>query len=80
MKKNDIIIIVAVAIVAGILSLIIANLLFGGSKKFNLNAPIVQPVSSEFKSPDSQFFNKDSLDITKDITVEENSNNQPFSN
>ena len=80
MKKNDILIIAVVAVVAGLISLFVANFLFGGAKKFNLDAPTVQPISSEFKSPDTKYFNKESLDITKDITVQENSNNQPFSN
>ncbi len=80
MKKNDILIITVVAIVAGVFSFILANFLFGGAKKFNLDAPTVQPITAEFKTPDSKYFNKDSLDITKDITVEDNSNNKPFSN
>jgi hypothetical protein len=80
MKKNDILIIVVVAIVAGVFSFIVANFLFGGQKNYNLDAPTVQPITAEFKTPDTKYFNKDSLDITKDITVEDNSNNKPFSN
>lgn len=80
MKKNDILIISVVAVVAGVFSFVLANFLFGGQKNFNLDAPTVQPITAEFKTPDSKYFNKDSLDITKDITVEDNSNNQPFSN
>lgn len=79
MKKNDILIITVVAIVSGVFSFILANFLFGGAKKFNLDAPLVQPITAEFKNPDTKYFNKESLDITKDITVQENSNNQPFS-
>ena len=80
MKKNDILIISVVAVVAGVFSFVLANFLFGGQKNFKLDAPTVQPITAEFKTPDSKYFNKDSLDITKDITVEDNSNNQPFSN
>jgi hypothetical protein len=56
MKKNDILIIAVVAIVAGVFSFILANFLFGGDKKFNLDAPTVQPITAEFKTPDSQVF------------------------
>jgi flagellar basal body-associated protein FliL len=78
MKKNDIAIIVAVAIVSGIMSYVLANFLFGGKKAYQLKAPTVEPISAEFKQPDTAYFNRNSLDITKDITIGDSSNSQPF--
>jgi hypothetical protein len=79
MKKNDLVIIIAVAFVAGIFSIIIAGLIFGGEKNYKLEAPVVNPISSEFNSDGLKIYiNKDSLDITKDITVQDNANTQPF--
>lgn len=78
MKKNDILIIVAVAIFAGVFSYILAGFVFGGEQKYDLKAPEVQPISAEFKQPSEKFFNSDSLDITKDITVTNNDNTDPF--
>lgn len=78
MRKDDILIIFVVAIVAGIFSYIIAGFVFGGEQKYDLQSPEVQPISSEFKQPNEKYFNSDSLDITKDITVTNNDNTDPF--
>lgn len=78
MKKNDLLIIVAVAITAGIFSFAIANFFFGGAKKYTLTAPTVEPITAQFTAPSTKYFNQDSLDLTKDITVGDNANNQPF--
>ena len=80
MKKNDIAIIVAVAIVAGVFSFIVAKMIFGGEQKFSLTAPTVDAISADFKTPEKTYFNKDSIDLTKDITVQANDNNKPFNN
>ena len=78
MKKNDIAIIVIVAIVAGVFSFVIANFIFSKDKTYKLDAPTVQAITADFQLPDKKYFNKESLDLTKDITVQINSNNQPF--
>ncbi len=79
MKKNDILIIVVVAIVAGVFSFVVAGMLFGGNKKYTLTAPTIKPISAEFNTDSIKpYINSDSLDITKDITVQNNANNQPF--
>ncbi|HOR23547.1 hypothetical protein KBB76_01220 [Candidatus Saccharibacteria bacterium] len=78
MKQRDIVIIVAVAIVSGIFSFAIAKFMFGGEKIYKLTAPTVEPISSEFKLPNEQYFNKQSLNPTKNITIGDSSNTAPF--
>ncbi|HUD03738.1 MAG TPA: hypothetical protein VMR51_03035 [Patescibacteria group bacterium] len=78
MKQKDIIIIVAIAVISGIFSFAIANFLFGGQKAHKLTAPSVQAISSDFKLPDSTYFNKRSLDLTKNITIGDSTNPAPF--
>ena len=78
MKQKDIVIVVAVAIISGIFSFAIAKFMFGGEKIYKLTAPTVEPISSEFKLPDEQYFNKYSLNPTKDITIGDSSNATPF--
>ena len=78
MKQKDLIIIVAVAVVAGIFSYVIANFIFGGEKSYKLTAPTVQPITAEFKQPDQAYFNTNSLNPTKNITIGDSTNNQPF--
>lgn len=79
MKKNDIAIIVAVAIVAGVFSFIVAKMIFGGDQKYSLTAPTVDVISAEFNT-DTVYLNDKSIDLTKDITVQSNDNSQPFNN
>lgn len=78
MKQKDIIVIVAIAIVSAIFSYVMANFIFGGEKAYKLTAPTVDPISAEFKLPDERYFNKDSLNPTKDITIGDSSNSAPF--
>jgi archaellin len=78
MKQKDIIVVVAIAIVSAIFSYVIANFIFGGEKAYKLTAPTVDPISSEFKLPDERYFNKDSLNPTKDITIGDSNNSAPF--
>ena len=65
MKKNDIAIIVAVAIVAGVFSFIVAKMIFGGDQKYSLTAPTVDVISAEFNT-DTVYLNDKSIDLTKD--------------
>lgn len=77
MKKKDLILIVAVAIVASIFSFIISNFLItGGSKQ--LEAETVQKISSEFQSPDKNVFNEQAINPTKLIEIGNNNNQKPF--
>jgi hypothetical protein len=74
MKKRDIVVIVTVAAVAGIFSFVISNLLFGGGKAYNLTAPQIAPISTEFITPDSQYFNDNAIDPTVDIQIGDTTN------
>ena len=63
-------IIIGVSIVSAIFSYVLSNALFGGSDSSKLlSAPDVQPISAEFQQPDPRYFNKESLNPTKDITI-----------
>jgi flagellar basal body-associated protein FliL len=78
MKQKDIAIIIVVAGVAAIISFVLANYLFGGKNSANLKSPTVDVISAEFILPPTQFFNKNSLDPTKNITIGDSSNTSPF--
>jgi hypothetical protein len=78
MKQKDIIIIVVVAIVSGIFSYGIASFLFGGQKTYNLKAPTVDVITAEFKLPNAEYFNKESIDLTKNINIGDPGNPTPF--
>ena len=78
MKQKDIIVIVIVSVIAGIFGFIIANALFGGAKAYNLTAPRLSAVTSESNPPSTTYFNSSSINPTKDITIGDTSNSQPF--
>lgn len=78
MKQKDILIIVLVAGVSALVSLFIANALFGGDKAYKLTAPTVSVITKDFKSFDEKYVNKTSLNVTKTITIGDSTNDKPF--
>lgn len=78
MKSKDIAIIVAIAFISAIFSFVLSKAIFGGEDKQTLTAPIVRPITADFPEPDTKYFNAESLNPTKDITIGESANQQPF--
>lgn len=80
MKTKDITIIVVVALVSALFSYILAGFVFGGEDKENLKAPVVQPISTEFKAPGSNdpYFNTNSVNPTTNINIGGENNDRPF--
>ncbi|MFO0881876.1 MAG: hypothetical protein U0491_00295 [Candidatus Saccharimonadales bacterium] len=78
MKQKDIVLILVVAFVSGVLSFVLANLLFGGEKSYNLKAPTIDAISADFKQPNTTYFNSNALNPTKNIVIGDSTNNQPF--
>jgi len=78
MKQKDIAIIIATAFVSAVFSYVLANYLFGGAKAYKLTAPTIDPITAEFKIPDSAYFNRQSINLTKDITIGDGANSTPI--
>lgn len=78
MKKNDILLIVVIAIVAGVFSLVISNMLFSTGGKKQLTAQKVEKIDSSFQTPDTRYFNSDGINPTQLIQIGDNVNTQPF--
>lgn len=79
MKQKDITLIVVIVIVSGFFSLIISNIFISSSKNRSAKVEIVDPIDDEFPQPDRKYFNKDSIDPTKNIRIGDDANNDPFS-
>lgn len=77
MKQKDIALIIIVVFLTAIGSFFLSGLLF---KTNNLSEKVdtVEPISADFKTPDSKFFNPDAINPTQLIRIGDNSNNQPF--
>jgi hypothetical protein len=78
MKQKDIALIIVIAAAGGIISFIVGNMIFASPKSHNQTAPVVQPITADFPQPDNQYFNANSIDPTKVITVGQNANQNPF--
>ncbi|HEX5456618.1 MAG TPA: hypothetical protein VFW77_04640 [Candidatus Saccharimonadales bacterium] len=78
MKRKDIMTIVVVAIFAGIFSLIVSKIFFASGDSRKLTAETVEPISSDFQSPDTEVFNPQAIDPTQLIKIGDTNNPQPF--
>lgn len=78
MKKNDLGIMIAVAIFAGIFSLVLSNLLFTPKSTKGLKAQRIDAVESSFQQPDKRYFNSESINPTQLIQIGDDPNAQPF--
>ncbi len=78
MKKNDLVVILIVAIFAGIFSMVASNLIFTPKSTKTLKAYKIDEISSEFKQPDKRYFNSESVNPTKNIQIGDGNNNKPF--
>lgn len=80
MKQKDILLIAIVVLVSGTASFIVSKFLFSVPKNRQTKVEVMQPISSNFPQPDPRYFNANSIDPTKNITIGDNSNSQPFNN
>lgn len=78
MKKNDIGIIIAVAIFAGVVSLLASNFLFTPQSTKDLRAQKIDAIESSFNQPDKRYFNQESINPTQLIQIGDSPNAQPF--
>lgn len=78
MKQKDIALIVVVAIVAGVFSLLLTQVLFTPKNIKQLKAETVDPIKADFNKPDGRVFNKDAINPTKLLQIGDSSNPEPF--
>ncbi len=78
MKRKDIVLIIVVVFVSGVFSLVISNYLFAAPEKRQEEVEVVEPITAEFTTPDKKYFNAESINPTRIITVGSNNNQQPF--
>jgi hypothetical protein len=77
MKEKDIALIIVIVFVSGLLSFFISNK-FISPPKHDLKAAKVEAITSEFKEPDTKYFNDQSVNPTQLIKINNNSNDNPF--
>lgn len=79
MKQKDIALIAVIVVISAVTSLIVSNMVFAPPKNRQQEVEVVQPISANFPTPDTQYFNKDAFDPAKIISISNNNNPAPFS-
>jgi len=78
MKQKDIVLIIVIAFVSGVLSLILSKVVFGSPQNRQQTVEVVEPITDEFPTPDTKYFNPQSINPTLPIQIGENNNPSPF--
>lgn len=78
MKQKDIVLIVVIAIVAGVISLVVSSLIFVTPANRHQNVEVVQPISTNFPALDSKYFNPSAIDPSQTIKIGTSTNPAPF--
>lgn len=79
MKQKDIALIIVVVAISAVVSFFVSKMIFASPKNRQQNVQVVQPISSDFPSPDPKYFNSKSIDPTQLIQIGNNNNSTPFS-
>lgn len=79
MKQKDLALIVIIVIFSAVISLIVSNAIFASPKNRQQQVEVIQPITTDFPTPDNHYFNNQAFDPTEPITIQQNSNADPFS-
>ena len=80
MKQKDIAIIVAVVIIAGIISVVVSKMIFVTAANRQQQVQVVEPISTTFTQPSTAYFNSSAVNPTQNIQIGGNNNQAPFGN
>lgn len=78
MKQKDVALIIFIAAISGIIAYTASHFLFATPANRQKQVAVVSPISTDFATPDSQFFNSQSIDPSRLIEVGGNNNPNPF--
>jgi len=78
MKSKDLLTIVVVVIVSAAISLFVSSKVFSTPAQRQQQVEVIPQISSDFPTPDSKYFNPQSIDPTQTIQIGPNNNTNPF--
>ncbi len=78
MKQKDIALIVIIGVISAVLSIVISKTLFSAQTAKNTKVEVVQTITDNFPEPDKAYFNSNAFDPTRQITIGETANTDPF--
>ncbi len=79
MKQKDIALIAILVIISGMASFFISRLVFNTDDIGKAQAEVVQPITTDFETPNDTYINTTSINPTRQIEIGSGSNQTPFS-
>lgn len=78
MKQKDVAFIIVIVFISAVVSLVVSRLLFSAPQSQQQQAEVVPAITANFPTPDSRYFNSNSIDPTQLIQIGNNNNTNPF--
>jgi hypothetical protein len=78
MKQKELALIIFIIFVSGVASYFLSGMIFNSSEKKQQKVEVVQPITAQFSPPDNKYFNRNAINPTKLITIDDQSNTDPF--
>lgn len=78
MKQKDIALIIVIGAISAGISFAASQFIFGAPQNRQQTVAVVDPISTDFATPDPKFFNTYSINPSKLIEVGSSNNNNPF--
>ena len=78
MKQKDLSVIIVVAFLSAIISFVLSGKIFVTPENRQQAVEVVDPVTADFKLPDSRYFNSNSINPTLDSQLGTDTNQNPF--
>ena len=78
MKKKHISTIIVVAIFSAVFSLILSGMLFSAPEDRSQRVEVVEPITTDFERPASEYFNETSVNPAQKIQIGQDPNSNPF--
>lgn len=79
MKQKDVAVIIVIAFISAIVSFFVSDKLFVTPDNRNQKAEVVDSITATFQTPDSKYFNSDSINPTQSTVIGTDNNTNPFS-
>lgn len=78
MKQKDVALIIVIAAISAGISFAASHFLFATPHNRQQQVASIDPISTDFQTPDSKFFNNQSIDPAELIEVGSSNNTNPF--
>lgn len=78
MKQQDIALIIVIAVIAAGISFFASTMIFSSGKNAELTVSQIDPISAEFKQPNTKYFNAESLNPTQLVQIGDSTHDNPF--